>query len=66
MRQFIRQQNRLFMKDGILYHKNESQEVNHPDRNTMQLVLPDLLENKHYRVVMMIWIISELNGQYTS
>ena len=28
------------MRDGILYHKNESQEVNHPDRNTMQLVLP--------------------------
>ena len=28
------------MRDGILYHKNERQEVNHPDRNTMQLVLP--------------------------
>ena len=39
MRQFIRQQNRLFMRNGILYHKNEIQEVKHPDRNTMQLVL---------------------------
>ena len=27
------------MRDGILYHKNEIQEVHHPDRNTMQLVL---------------------------
>ena len=41
MRQFIRQQNRLFMKNGILYCKNEIQEVDHPDRNTMQLVLPE-------------------------
>ena len=29
------------MGSGILYHKNEIQEVNHPDRNTMQLVLPE-------------------------
>ena len=29
------------MRNGILYHKNEIQEVNHPDRNTMQLVLPE-------------------------
>ena len=28
------------MRKGILYHKKEIQEVNHPDRNTMQLVLP--------------------------
>ena len=28
------------MRNGILYHKNEIQEVNHPNRNTMQLVLP--------------------------
>ena len=41
MRQFIRQQNRLVMRNGILYHKNEIQEVDHPDRNTMQLVLPE-------------------------
>ena len=29
------------MRNGILYHKNEIQEVNRPDRNTMQLVLPE-------------------------
>ena len=29
------------MRDGILYHKNETQEVQCPDRNTMQLVLPE-------------------------
>ena len=29
------------MRDGILYHKNEIQEVHCPDRNTMQLVLPE-------------------------
>ena len=41
MKQFIRQQNKLHMRDGILYHKNEIQEVHHPNRNTMQLVLPE-------------------------
>ena len=34
------------MRDGILYHKNESQEVNHPDRNTMQLVVPEALRKQ--------------------
>ena len=28
------------MRDGILYCENEIQEVHHPNRNTMQLVLP--------------------------
>ena len=41
MKQFIRKQNRLFMRKGILYHKNEIQDVDSPDRNTMQLVLPE-------------------------
>ena len=40
MKQFIRQQNRLLMRNGILYQRNEIQEVNWPDGNTMQLVLP--------------------------
>ena len=40
MKQFIRQWNRLLMRKGILYCKNEIQEVNQPNRNTMQLVLP--------------------------
>ena len=39
MKQFIRQQNKLHMKDGILYGKNEIQEAHCPIRNTMQLVL---------------------------
>ena len=38
MKQFIRQCNRLFMRNGILYHKSEA---NHPDRCSMQLVLPE-------------------------
>ena len=29
------------MRNGILYCKNYIQEVDHPDRNTMQLVLPE-------------------------
>ena len=38
MKQFIRQCKRLFMRNGILYHKSEA---NHSDRSTMQLVLPE-------------------------
>ena len=38
LKQFIRQCNRLFMRNGILYHKSE---VNCPDRRTMQLTLPE-------------------------
>ena len=38
MKQFIRQWNRLFMRNGILYQKSE---IYHPDRSTMQLVLPE-------------------------
>ena len=29
------------MRNGILYHENEVHEVDHPDRNIMQLVLPE-------------------------
>ena len=29
------------MRNGILYHKTEIQEVNHPDRSTMQSILPE-------------------------
>ena len=41
MKQFIRQCNTLFMRNGILYCKKEIHEVNHSDRSTMQLVLPE-------------------------
>ena len=34
------------MRNGILYHKNEIQEVDQPDRNTMQLVLPESLRKQ--------------------
>ena len=33
------------MRNGILYHKTKIQEMNHPDRNTMQLVLPEAFRN---------------------
>ena len=36
MKQFIRQWNRLFIRNRILYHKSET---NNPDQSTMQLVL---------------------------
>ena len=35
LKQFIRLCNRLFMRNGILYHKSEVMEVNCPDRSTM-------------------------------
>ena len=38
MKEFFRQCNRIFMRNGILYCKSE---INHPDRSTMQLVLPE-------------------------
>ena len=37
MKEFNRQYNRLFMRNGILYHQSE---VNCPDRSTMQFILP--------------------------
>ena len=50
MRQFIRQQSKVFLRNGILYHKNEIQEVDHPDRNTMQLVLPKSFRTQSLQV----------------
>ena len=44
MRQFLKQRSKLFLRNGILYcknDKNDTQEIDHPDRNTMQLVLPE-------------------------
>ena len=34
------------MRNGILYCKNEIQEADCPDRNTMQLVLPKALRKQ--------------------
>ena len=41
MRQFLKQRSKLFLRNGILYLKSDTQEIDHPDRNTMQLVLPE-------------------------
>ena len=38
MKQFIRQHNWLFMRNGVLYCKTE---MSHPDRSTMHLLLPE-------------------------
>ena len=40
IRQFLKQRSKLFLRKGILYHKNDTQEIDHLDRITMQLVLP--------------------------
>ena len=31
---------KLFLRNRILCHENDTQEIDHPDRNTRQLVLP--------------------------
>ena len=40
MKQFLKQRGKLLLRNGILYHKNDTKETKCPDRNTMQLVLP--------------------------
>ena len=40
MKQFLKQGGNLLLRNGILYHKNDTQETECPDRNTMQLILP--------------------------
>ena len=40
MKQFLKQRGKLLLRNGILCHKNDTQETEHPDRNTMQLILP--------------------------
>ena len=69
MKQFIRQCNRLFKRNGIFYHKTEIQEVNHPNRSTMQLVLPEIFRKQamqgchndlgHLRIERMIDLLTE-------
>ena len=41
MRQLLKQRSKLFLRNSILYCRNDTQEIDHPDRNTMQLVLPE-------------------------
>ena len=40
MKQFLKQRGKLLLRKGILYCKNDTQETECPDRNTMQLILP--------------------------
>ena len=46
MRQFFKQRSKLLLRNGILYHKKDPQEIDHPDRNTMQLVLPEIFRTQ--------------------
>ena len=39
MKQFLHQRGMLVMRNGILYHKNDTKESECPNQNTMQLVL---------------------------
>ena len=69
MKQFIRQHKRLFMRNRILYCKTEVQKVNHPDRSTMQLVLPETFRKQvlqgchddlgHLRIQQMIYLLRD-------
>ena len=43
MKQFIRQCKWLFMRKEVLYHKTK---MSHPDRSTMQLVLPEVFRKQ--------------------
>ena len=43
LKQFLCQRGKLVMRNGILYCKNDTKESEHPDQNTMQLVLPTTL-----------------------
>ena len=40
MKQFLKKRGKLLLRNGILYCKNNTQETDYPNRNTMQLVLP--------------------------
>ena len=40
MKKFLKQRGKLLLRNGILYHKNDTQETIQPDSNTMQLILP--------------------------
>ena len=40
MKIFLKQRGKLVLRNGILYHKNDTHKTECPDRNTMQLILP--------------------------
>ena len=43
MKQFLQQRGKLIMRNGILYHRNDTKESECPSQNTMQLLLPTAL-----------------------
>ena len=49
MKQFLKQRGKLLLRNGILYHKNDTKEIECPERNTMQLVLPITLRTQAIR-----------------
>ena len=49
MKQFLKQRSKLFLRNGTLYHKNGPQEIDCPDRNTMQLVLPESFRTQAFK-----------------
>ena len=66
IKQFIRLHNQLFMRKGVLYHKTE---MRHPDRSTIQLVLPEAFRKPalqgchddlgHFRIKWMIYLLRD-------
>ena len=42
MKQFLKQRGKLLLRNGTLYHKNDTQETECLDRNTMQLIHPTM------------------------
>ena len=46
MKQFLLQRGKVIVRNGILYHKNDTKESECPNWNTMPLVLPTTLRLK--------------------
>ena len=46
MKQFLKQRDKLLLRNGILHHKNDTKETECPDMNTMQLILPTTLKTQ--------------------
>ena len=43
MKQFLKQEGKVLLRNEILYCKNDTKETECPDRNTMQIILPTTL-----------------------
>ena len=49
IKQFLKERGKLLLRNGILYHKNDTKETECPYRNTMQLILPITLRMQDLR-----------------